>query len=61
MSLNESITHGKEHRKPYRVVKAIDYTCRNHGGCEWAEGIEHIRTIKGNCGRCRSWKNIGRT
>lgn len=24
---------GKEHRKPYRGSKAIDKTCRNHGGC----------------------------
>ena len=24
---------GKEHRKPYRGAKAIDKTCRNHGGC----------------------------
>ena len=24
---------GKEHRKPYRGGKAIDKTCRNHGGC----------------------------
>lgn len=37
MSLNQSITHGKEHRKPYRGAKAIDHTCRNHGGCEWCK------------------------
>ena len=24
---------GKERRKPYRGGKAIDKTCRNHGGC----------------------------
>lgn len=24
---------GKERRKPYRGGKAIDRTCRNHGGC----------------------------
>ena len=35
MSLNKSITNGKEHRKPYWGAKAIDRTCRNHGGCEW--------------------------
>ena len=29
---------GKEHRKPYRGAKAIDTTCRNHGGCPWCEG-----------------------
>lgn len=33
MSLDKAIQHGKEHRKPYRGGKAIDYTCRNHGGC----------------------------
>lgn len=38
MSLNKSITQGKEHRKPYRGAKAIDRTCRNHGGCEWCKG-----------------------
>ena len=37
MSLNKSITHGKEYRKPYRGAKAIDRTCRNHGGCEWCK------------------------
>lgn len=37
MSLDKSIAHGKEHRKPYRGSKAIDPTCRNHGGCPWCE------------------------
>lgn len=31
MSLDKSIEHGKEHRKPYHGVKAFDATCRNHG------------------------------
>ena len=35
MSLRLAIEHGKEYRKPYRGSKAIDKTCRNHGGCEW--------------------------
>jgi len=35
MSLDKSIAHGKEHRKPYRGAKAIDPTCCNHGSCEW--------------------------
>lgn len=35
MSLDKSIYHGKEHRKPYRGSKAIDCTCRNHGSCDW--------------------------
>ena len=29
------IEHGKEKRKPYRGSKAIDPSCRNHGGCPW--------------------------
>ena len=37
MSLDKAIEHGKEHRKPYRGSKAIDKTCRNHGGCQWCE------------------------
>ena len=35
MSLDKSIAHGKEHRKPYRGTKAYDCTCRNHGSCQW--------------------------
>lgn len=38
MSLDKSIAHGKEHRKPYRGAKAIDCTCRNHGSCGWCKG-----------------------
>lgn len=37
MSLDKSIEHGKEHRKPFRGVKAIDRTCRNHGSCGWCK------------------------
>jgi hypothetical protein len=37
MSMDKAIAHGKEHRKPYRGSKAIDGTCRNHGGCPWCE------------------------
>lgn len=33
MSLNKAIKHGKEKRKPYTGGKAVDHTCRNHGGC----------------------------
>ena len=36
MSLNKSITHGKEHRRPCRGAKAIAKSCRNHGDCEWS-------------------------
>ena len=35
MSLNKTIEHHKEHRKPYRNGKSVDKQCRNHGGCEW--------------------------
>ena len=37
MSLNKAIDHKKEKRKPYYGSKAIDKTCRNHGGCGWCE------------------------
>lgn len=35
MSLDKSIQSGKEHRKRYTGAKAVDATCRNHGGCKW--------------------------
>lgn len=38
MSLDKAIKSGKEHRKPYTGSKAIDCTCRNHGGCPCCEG-----------------------
>lgn len=38
MSLDKSIQYGKSHRKPYTGSKAIDRTCRNHGGCDWCKG-----------------------
>ena len=38
MSFDKAIEHGKEYRKEYRGAKAIDKTCRNHGGCEYCEG-----------------------
>lgn len=37
MSLDKAIKHGKERRKAYRGSKAIDPSCRNHGGCPWCE------------------------
>lgn len=50
MSLNKAIEHGKEKRKPYTGAKAIDKSCRNHGGgshwqCEWCLGnrLHHNR------------------
>ena len=35
MSLDKAIKHHKEHRKPYYGSKAIDLSCRCHGGCDW--------------------------
>ena len=36
MSLDKSIGK-REWRKPYTGSKAIDRTCRNHGGCDWCK------------------------
>lgn len=38
MALDKAIEHKKEHRKPYKLCKQIDPSCRNHGGCLWCEG-----------------------
>lgn len=46
MSLEKAIEHGKEHRKPYRGSKAIDPSCRNHGGCPWCEGNRLFKSKK---------------
>ena len=46
MALNKAIQHGKEHRKPYFGNKAIDKTCRNHGGCPWCEENRKYKNIK---------------
>lgn len=35
MSLDKSIKHGKERRKPYRKSKAFDASCRNNGSCSY--------------------------
>ena len=44
MSLDKSIEHSKEHRKPYHGSKAFDKTCRNHGGCPYCENNRLIHT-----------------
>lgn len=46
MSLDKAITHGKEHRKPYRGCKAIAKSCQNHGGCEWCLNNRQYSTNK---------------
>ena len=38
MTLEKAIEHNKEKRKPYRKAKAVDKSCRNHGGCEYCKG-----------------------
>ena len=51
VSLDKAIESGKEYRKPYRKAKAIDKTCRNHGGCPYCEGNRKhstkLRKMKG--------------
>lgn len=44
--LDKAIIHGKEKRKPYRKAKAFDYTCRNHGICEWCRDNRLHKFIK---------------
>lgn len=46
MALDKAIQHEKEHRKPYFGSKAIDKTCRNHGGCPWCEENRKYKNIK---------------
>lgn len=46
MSLMKSITSGKEHRRHYYGSKAIDKTCRNHGGCPWCEENRKYKYLK---------------
>lgn len=35
MGLEKAILAKKEYRQPYKGGKAIDASCRNHGGCNW--------------------------
>lgn len=44
MSLDKAIEHGKERREQYRGAKAVDCSCRNHGGCPWCLGNRTFRT-----------------
>ena len=51
MSLDKAIQHGKERREPYRGGKAIDVSCRNHGGghryaCKWCENARLVHERK---------------
>lgn len=42
MSLDKSISPGKEHRKPYSGAKDIDVAFRNHGSCKWRDNFTWI-------------------
>lgn len=46
MSLNKSIEHGKEHRKPYKGSKQYDPSCCNHGTCFWCQRNRRYREYK---------------
>lgn len=37
MGLEKAIQFGKEHRKQFRNSKQFDYSCRNHGSCNYCE------------------------
>lgn len=43
MSLDKAIRYGKEHRKPYTGSRAVDRSCRCHGGCPYCEGNRRYR------------------
>ncbi len=43
MSLVKAIEHGKERRKAYKGSKAVDKSCRNHGGCDWCRMNRLVR------------------
>ena len=46
MALDKGIQYGKEKRKSFRGGKAVDRTCRCHGGCPWCLGNRLYRTLK---------------
>lgn len=50
MSLDKAVEHRKEHRKAYTGAKAVDRTCRNHGGCAWCRGNRTYKNDKKNLG-----------
>lgn len=58
MSFIKAIKAGKENRKPYCGSKAIDNTCRNHGGCRWCEEnrkYKYIKNEKKTLDRMKEW------
>lgn len=48
MSLDKTIISGKEHHKPYRVTKAVDSWCRNHGKCLICRGNRMYKNNRRN-------------
>ena len=59
MSLRKAIEHGKEHRRPYYGNKAIDKTCRNHGGCPWCEENRKHKYLKTSQKMLDRMKEVG--
>ena len=60
MSMDKAIAAGKEHRKPYTGSRAIDASCRCHGGCDWCRGnrtYQHIRARRAAADRERIYYN----
>ncbi|MBQ3414831.1 MAG: hypothetical protein IJH39_05695 [Clostridia bacterium] len=46
MGFEKAIEHNKTKRKPYRGSKSFDYSCRNHGTCEWCKGNRTYKNVK---------------
>ena len=58
MAMEKGISSGKEHRKLYYGSKAIDKSCRNHGGCYWCEEnrkYKHIKKIQKTLNKLNEW------
>ncbi len=47
MSLDKSIKHGKEHRKPFRGSARFDRSCRTGGDCPYCIGNRTHKNRKG--------------
>jgi hypothetical protein len=49
MSLDKSIKHGKEKRKPYYKSGRFDPTCRPNGGCSYCKNNRQHKHKKKIC------------
>lgn len=58
MGLEKAIKSGKEYRKEYRGGKAIDSTCRNHGGCPACYSNRMIKFEKAKQKADASWEDL---